>query len=100
MYARGSNRFASFVQTIVSTSEAIADAVAAYLTEHPVDISGKVDKVTGKSLVSDTEIAKISPAYSHSQSAHLQFSGLAKITVGTTQPANPSTGDLWINTNT
>ena len=27
-----------------------------------------------------------------------QFSGLAKITVGTSQPGSPSTGDLWIDT--
>lgn len=27
------------------------------------------------------------------------FSGLAKITVGTTTPVGPSTGDLWIDTN-
>jgi hypothetical protein len=38
-------------------------------------------------------------AYSHSQTVHLQFTGLAKITVGTTQPSNPSVGDLWIDTN-
>lgn len=28
-----------------------------------------------------------------------QFSGLAKITVGITQPSSPSVGDLWIDTN-
>jgi len=28
-----------------------------------------------------------------------QFDGLAKITVGTTAPSSPSTGDLWIDTN-
>ena len=27
------------------------------------------------------------------------FSGLSKITVGTSQPANPTTGDLWVDTN-
>lgn len=27
------------------------------------------------------------------------FSGLSKITVGTTEPATPSTGDLWVDTN-
>lgn len=42
--------------------------------------------------------ANIATAYDHSQSAHLQFSGLAKITVGTVQPTNPATGDLWIET--
>jgi hypothetical protein len=26
-------------------------------------------------------------------------SGVAKITVGTAQPASPTTGDLWIDTN-
>lgn len=28
-----------------------------------------------------------------------QLSGLAKITVGTTEPTSPSTGDLWVDTN-
>lgn len=32
-------------------------------------------------------------------SDYLAFSGTAKITVGTTAPASPSTGDLWIDTN-
>ncbi len=27
------------------------------------------------------------------------LSGLTKITVGTTEPTNPSVGDLWIDTN-
>jgi len=27
------------------------------------------------------------------------FSGLAKITVGTTEPTTPAVGDLWIDTN-
>lgn len=27
------------------------------------------------------------------------FSGLAKITVGTSAPGSPATGDLWIDTN-
>ena len=29
----------------------------------------------------------------------LQFSGLNKITVGTTQPTSPSVGDIWVDTN-
>jgi hypothetical protein len=37
---------------------------------------------------------------SHVATQHLQFSGLAKITVGTVQPTNPTIGDLWINSNT
>lgn len=28
-----------------------------------------------------------------------QFSGVSKITVGTTTPVAPSTGDLWVDTN-
>jgi hypothetical protein len=28
-----------------------------------------------------------------------QFDGLAKITVGTTTPVGPATGDLWVDTN-
>ena len=31
--------------------------------------------------------------------ASASFSGLAKITVGTTTPVGPSVGDLWIDTN-
>jgi hypothetical protein len=38
-------------------------------------------------------------AYDHSQTAHLAFSGLAKITVGPSAPVAPSIGDIWINTN-
>jgi hypothetical protein len=114
------------------TPEQLA-AITADVLEN-IDLSGKVDKVTGSSLVPDTEAAKIhSPgsdnqdlsglepkqsgkslstndltaelktnydtAYSHSQVSHLQFTGLAKITVGTSQPSNPSVGDLWIDTN-
>lgn len=30
---------------------------------------------------------------------YLNFSGLQKITVGTTQPTSPATGDLWVDTN-
>lgn len=36
---------------------------------------------------------------SHITTPHLQFTGLAKITVSTTQPTDPDTGDLWIDTN-
>ena len=35
-----------------------------YLTEHQ-DISGKVDKVEGKSLISDTEIARLASVYNY-----------------------------------
>jgi hypothetical protein len=70
----------------------IASAVEAYLSANPVDLSGKVDKVTGSSLVADTEIAKI-------HSVATEFSGLAKITVGSSAPAAPGIGDLWIDTN-
>lgn len=34
----------------------------------------------------------------HVTSAHLQFSGLTKITVSPTSPSNPQEGDLWIDT--
>ncbi len=37
--------------------------------------------------------------YDHSQIAHLNFSGLAKITVGTVEPVTPGAGDLWVDTN-
>jgi hypothetical protein len=39
-------------------------------------------------------------AVTHAGSSHLQFSGLSKITVSTTEPTNPSNGDLWINSST
>lgn len=35
-------------------------------------------------------------AYKHSEQPHLQFSGLAKITVSSEEPENPLEGDLWI----
>jgi hypothetical protein len=52
-----------------ASTETIAAAVSAYLIAHPpsVDISGKVDKVTGKSLVSDTEITKIHALHADDQ---------------------------------
>jgi hypothetical protein len=42
------------------------------------------------------QLSELSAAYSHSQSAHLQFSGLTKISVSTSAPVNPSIGDIWI----
>lgn len=47
----------------------IDDETLTFIAEQvePTDISGKVDKVTGKSLVSDTEIAKIHSAGSDNQ---------------------------------
>ena len=73
MYARGSNRF----QTFISRFADIASAVQEYLTDHPVqvDLSGYVQKETGKSLVADTEIAKIHEAGSDNQ----DLSGLAPL---------------------
>lgn len=56
------------------------------------DLSNLVVKETGKSLVLDTEISKIHTVGS-------EFSGLAKITVGISQPEFPQTGDLWIDIN-
>jgi len=46
-------------------------------------ISGKVDKITGYSLVPNTEIVKLA--------------GIPKITVSATEPINPQEGDLWID---
>lgn len=50
------------------------------------DLSGLVEKVTGHSLVPDTEITKLS--------------GLNKITISPTEPSNPVAGETWIKTNT
>lgn len=54
-----------------------------------VDISGKVDKVTGKGLSTNdyTTIEKN------------KLSGLPKITISDTEPSNPGINDLWIDTN-
>lgn len=49
-----------------------------------VDNSIYVEKVTGSSLVEDTEIIKLQ--------------GLPNINIGTSPPLNPSVGDLWIDT--
>ena len=35
----------------------------------------------------------------HDHSEFIEGSGVARITVGTTAPANPATGDLWVDTN-
>lgn len=126
------------------TPEQLAAIVEDVLAE--IDLSVKVDKVTGSSLVPDTEISKIHASGSDNQDLSnlqpkesgkglstndyteaeetklsgiesgatvganwntnitnkpsiLDFSGLAKITVGTSQPSNPSVGDLWIDAN-
>lgn len=36
-------------------------------------------------------------AYDHSQTAHLAFDGLAKITVGSVAPTSPAVNDIWID---
>lgn len=36
-------------------------------------------------------------AYDHSQTAHLAFEGLAKITVGAVAPISPAVNDIWID---
>jgi hypothetical protein len=46
------------------------------------DLSGLVEKVTGHSLVADTEITKLS--------------GLNKITFSETPPSNPQPDEVWI----
>lgn len=48
------------------------------------DLSGFVVKVTGHSLVPDTEITKLA--------------GLHKITFSATPPETPQTNDIWIQT--
>jgi hypothetical protein len=45
---------------------------------------GLVQKVSGKSLIADTEIEKLAT--------------MPKITVSATEPENPQEGDLWIDT--
>lgn len=60
-----------------------------------INLDSKVDKEIGKGLSTNdyttTEKEKLTG---------LNFSGLTKITVGASEPSNPSVGDLWINTNT
>jgi hypothetical protein len=67
------------------------------------DLSGLQPKETGKGLSTNDLTSALKTnydnAYTHSQAAHLQFTGLAKITVGTNQPSNPSVGDLWVDIN-
>lgn len=54
----------SSIGAVTLTSEQLA-VIASQVP--PTDITGKVDKVTGKSLVSDTEISKIHAAGSDNQ---------------------------------
>ena len=57
-------RVAEVVGDVELTTEQLAE-IASQIP--PVDISGKVDKITGSSLVADTEIAKIHEAGSDNQ---------------------------------
>jgi hypothetical protein len=56
------------------------------------NLSANSDIGTGSTQVSQGD-------HTHSYLASSAFSGLAKITVGTTEPSTPSTGDLWVDTN-
>jgi hypothetical protein len=55
----------------------------------------------------DTVTFSVAPAagstifayYGSTNNVAAQFSGLRLITVGITQPTNPSVGDIWIHTN-
>lgn len=58
-------------------------------------------KATTKPTYNNTEVgaeAANANIQNHVTSAHIQFSGLSKITVSVSQPSNPSTGDIWIQT--
>lgn len=50
-----------------------------------------IDTTTGKRKLAQSDDTTIPVS--------LSFSGLAKITVGITQPSTPSVGDLWVDTN-
>lgn len=50
-------------------------------------------------LVSGTNIKTINGSSLLGSGDLALFSGLAKITVGTSAPGSPTTGDLWIDTN-
>lgn len=65
---------------VTLTTEQI-EAIAALIPA--TDISGKVDKVTGYSLVPDVQIAKLI--------------GMPNITVSATAPASPALNDIWID---
>jgi hypothetical protein len=83
-----------------------------------IDISGKVDKVTGKSLVADTEIGKIHSLRSDDQDISNfvvketgkglstndytagdkdKLTAVPIIKVSATAPQNPQVNDIWID---
>ena len=67
----------------------------------PDQLSDLSDDSTHR-LVTDTEKSTWNgkqDALGFTPLADSAFSGLSKITVGTTQPSNPSVGDLWVDTN-
>ena len=67
----------------VDNAQVLTDVPAgALFTDTVVDITGKVDKVTGKSLVLDTEITKLS-AISGTNTGDQDLNGLMPISGGT-----------------
>jgi len=79
-----------------------------------IPVGGSTGQVLAKNSGTDYDTEWVDPTASHTHpqsditnlvsdlAAKLddtQFSGLSKITVGTTAPSSPSTGDLWVDTN-
>lgn len=55
-----------------------------------------IDNLSGEPILKKFRVSNIQGGQGLPTTA---FDGLSKITVGTTQPSNPSVGDLWVDTN-
>ena len=97
-----SNYDTAYADAHVHSNEAALDNVSGTNTGDQ-DLSGKVDKISGKGLSTNdlTNALKTNydTAYTHSQSSHLAFSGFLKIAVGLTAPDSPAINDLWVDIN-
>ena len=97
-----SNYDTAYADAHVHSNEAALDNVSGTNTGDQ-DLSGKVDKISGKGLstndLTDALKTNYDTAYTHSQSSHLAFSGFLKIAVGLTAPDSPAINDLWVDIN-
>jgi hypothetical protein len=80
------------VATAISAHAGAADPHAGYQKESEKGQANGYASLDGSSTVPVAQI----PALSYLATS--AFSGLAKISVGTSPPANPGVGDLWIET--
>lgn len=84
---------ASVAASAVATHEAASDPHTGYQKESEKGQANGYANLDGAATVPVAQI----PALSYLATS--AFSGLAKISVGTSAPVGPGTGDLWVDTN-